>query len=499
MKVLEDWAQVQTVYKLCGTVKGTANKLKMSRNTVSKLLRMTEPPIFHKREYSSVIDPFKEQIITWRCDPYNFNGTRIFRELKELGYSGSKGPLYRYLTKIDEDLKERISNKATTRHESPCGDQAQFDWSEYDVPVNSVIRKVYCFSMILAASRKKAVCFSLSCDADAIYEAIQELFDDLGGVTLELLIDNPKALVIENKPRNESEIKYNPAALMLAAHLGMELNACPCYWPRKKGKIERPFDYIEQQFINGKSFASMEDLNRRGKEFVNKWCDEKHTTTKRIPNVHYLEEEKATLLPLPKDHYYVTPLLSRKVSNDLLVSVNGSKYMVPAQYATKTVRFRLTYGFRLTIFDKSGKMQIAQYEVVDKGKIVTDPECYKAIAPRVSTSIPQIRRDFTARYSNGLRYLESAGQKFQQPTHHARKILELGDLYDDTVMDKLIGIAVDTDRMSIDDFRMLLREYNGATHVPTEQYKSSVSPVAEDPLIRTCSYYESCNNANAGK
>ena len=66
-------------------------------------------------------------------------------------------------------------------------------------------------------------------------------------------------------------------------------------------------------------------------------------------------------------------------------------------------------------------------------------------------------------------------------------------------MDKLIGIAVDTDRMSIDDFRMLLREYNGATHVPTEQYKSSVSPVAEDPLIRTCSYYESCNNANAGK
>ncbi|MFR8311391.1 MAG: hypothetical protein ACLVBP_02970 [Ruminococcus sp.] len=119
--------------------------------------------------------------------------------------------------------------------------------------------------MILSASRKKAVCFSLKADAAAIYEAIQELFEDLGGVTLELLIDNPTALVIENNPRNEMEIRYNPHALLMARHLGTELNACPCYWPRKKGKIERPFNYIEEQFIKGNHFASMEDLNRRGK------------------------------------------------------------------------------------------------------------------------------------------------------------------------------------------------------------------------------------------
>lgn len=70
--------------------------------------------------------------------------------------------------------------------------------------------------MILAASRKKAVCFSLKADADAIYEAIQELFDDLGGVTLELLIDNPKSLVIENNPRSQEEVRYNPYALIVA-------------------------------------------------------------------------------------------------------------------------------------------------------------------------------------------------------------------------------------------------------------------------------------------
>ena len=88
--------------------------------------------------------------------------------------------------------------------------------------------------MILAASRKKAVCFSLKVDESAIYEAIQELFEGLGGVTLELLNDNPKALVIDNDPKSEDEIRYNAHALLLAKHLGTELNACPCYWPRKK-------------------------------------------------------------------------------------------------------------------------------------------------------------------------------------------------------------------------------------------------------------------------
>ena len=40
-------------------------------------------------------------------------------------------------------------------------------------------------------------------NTEAIYEAIQDLYDDLGGVALELLMDNLKVLVIENKPKSE--------------------------------------------------------------------------------------------------------------------------------------------------------------------------------------------------------------------------------------------------------------------------------------------------------
>jgi len=497
---LQDWAAVQRVYKQTQSKRMTAQILNMSRNTVRKLLDEKEAPTYNRTIYRSKLDPFKEQIIDWRCEPYLFNGTRIFRELKKRGYQGSIGPVYRFLEKIDEELDEHISSKATVRHESPPGDQAQFDWSPYDVPVGGRIRTVYCFSMILAASRKKAVCFSLNSDAPSIYEAIQELFETLGGVTLELLIDNPVALVIENNPKNEDEIRYNPHALLMAKHLGTELNACPCYWPRKKGKVEKPFSYIEEQFIKGNSFVSMEDLNRQGKAFIDAWCNEKHSTTGRVPNIHYLQEEKAVLLPLPKSRYRMKALQSRIISPDCYISIDTNKYSVPAKYADKTMKFRIVYGFRIEIYDRTENLVLTLEASERKHDVRTDPEHYKEIVSKTATSIPQIRRDFTAKFSNGLNYLEAAGRKFDQPTHHARKIMLLEELYDAEILDRFIGYAVEHDAMDITSFKALLRDYNaGKFTFPQEKAPDKVPETVldkrqyhdDDPaLLRNCDYYE---------
>ena len=487
---LNDWAAVHATYKRTKSKRETARILQMSRNTVKRLLKLKENPKYHRSATATILDDFKEQIIVWRCEPFEFNGTRIYRELLKRGYTGSIGPVYKYLQKVDEDAELMISSKATVRIETPPGDQAQFDWSEYNVEVSGVIKKIYCFAMILSASRKKAVCFSLKNDADAIYEVMQELFEDLGGVTLELLIDNPKALVIENNPKTESEIKYNPQALLLAKHLGTELNACPCYWPRKKGKIERPFNYIEEQFIKGNTFSSMEDLNARGKAFVNEWCNEKHTTTQRIPNEHYELEERSTLLPMPKKRFKVKELQRRIVSPDSLVSINANKYSVPVEYVAKSVLYRIIYGFRIEIFDRREKLILKVEEQSGKHNTMRQEEHYAAIAKKVSTSIPQIRRDFTEIFSYGAKYLDAAGRKFDQPTHYARKIMELMDLYDTEELDYLIGLSIAEDKMDINSFKKLLKEYNRKKSVKTEL------PDEPEGLTRDISYYEDVGREN---
>lgn len=83
VKDLEDWAAVQKVYQQTKSKRATAKILNISRNTVKRLLDMAEPPVYLRMEYSSKIDEYKELVIEWRCDPYNYNGTRIFRELKK--------------------------------------------------------------------------------------------------------------------------------------------------------------------------------------------------------------------------------------------------------------------------------------------------------------------------------------------------------------------------------------------------------------------------------
>ena len=501
MYELHEWAAVQQVYKTTGSKRKTAKILGISRNTVRRLLELKEKPAYHRKEGPCILDPYKDIIIEWRSDPPKLNGARIFNDLKDIGYTGSIGPVYKFLQKLDEDI-DRISSKATVRIETPPGDQAQFDWSEYHVPVGGRTRKVYCFTMILAASRKKAICFSLREDAEAIYEAIQELFEDLGGVTLELLIDNPKALVIHNDPKHEEEIRYNPHALLLAKHLGTELNACPCYWPRKKGKIERPFAYIEERFIKGNSFATMEELNRRGKEFINKWNSQVHGTTKRIPDEHYVLEEKQALLKLPETRFRIKKLQTRKVSPDSLVSIDASKYSVPVKYADKKVLFRIVYGFRIEIYDKDEKLILKTEKVDSKGTVIRVDEHYADIAVPVSTSIPQIRRDFSSVFSNGQRYLDEAGRRFEQPTHHARKILMLRELYDDATLDLFIAYSIENEKMDIASFKSLLKDYNagklrlpvpGASSGALEAQATGPSMEYRDDapdLTRDCSYYE---------
>ena len=236
----------------------------------------------------------------------------------------------------------------------------------------------------------------------------------------------------------------------------------------------------------------MEELNRRGKEFVNEWCEETHSTTKRIPNQHYLLEEKATLIPLPEKHFYVKPMHSRKISPDSYISIDGNKYSVPVRYVGKKVLFRMNYGFRIMVYDSAEKFIMSMEAFDGRHQTRTNKEHYKPIAPKVATSIPQIRRDFTARFRNGARYLEAAGRKFDQPTHHARKIMEMQDLYDDAVLDELIGAAVDEGKMDICSFRSMLREYNSGqrkleSSSPGTHRKEKTDTGA---LTRDCSYYE---------
>lgn len=496
MKDLQDWAAVQKLHKKEKNVTAIARELEMSRTTVYKLLAMDEEPIYARTDYPCKVEPYAEQILEWRFNPeFDFNGTRIFRELKKLGYHGSISPVYTFLNKLSESNYATV-DMATDRIETPPGDQAQFDWSPYDMWIGNRKRQVYCFTMILSASRKKAIVFSLKDDAEAIYEAIQELFEDLGGVTLELLIDNPKSLVIENNPKSEDEIEYNPKALLVAKHLGTELNACNCYWPRTKGKIERPYQYIEEQFVKGNHFDDMEHLNREAKKFMDDWCNEIHGTTKRIPNLHYEQEEKSTLQPLPSNRLYLTTNLDKRtVSLDSYISIDTNKYSLPVKYAVMKVKYRIVYGYRILVYSMKDELLYTLYALDGKHQVQRDEEHFSDIKV-VSKSIPQIKREFTEVFQNGETYLSELAKVTQQPSHHARKILQMRDTFETKDLDILMGCAIEQGKVNIKDFKTLVRE-QGYTllHDLKSPLQQELKAQPESGMTRSCDYYETAQEA----
>ena len=455
MKDLRDWFTVNQLHQKGVPIKQIAKTLNMSKNTVKRLIKLEEPPKYVRNTTVTKIDNYKDKIRTWYLnDNYGFNGTRIFNELCKLGYKGSMTPIYRYLEVLDGE-KNAISKKATVRIETPPGDQAQFDWSEYIMIIGDVKIKVYCFSMILSYSRKKAILFSLSVDGISIYEAIQDLFIELGGVTKELVIDNPKALV--NKHKKDEEIEYNENALRLFAYLKTQPNACIPRRARTKGKIENPFKYIEEQFVKGNTFSSMEELNHAGKQFINEFNNRVHSTTRRKP-VEMFEEEMELLINFNKKIVLDVDIFERTVSPDSYVFMDTNKYSIPVKYVDKIVKVRKLYGYLLQVFDVDRTL-IKQYELLHgKGEDITIPEDYERISSKVPFSIPEIKRVFEMTFKNGREFYSLTSRITAQPHFHAKEILKLQDLYAAEDLDIILKHCINNNILKIDGVKSVLKE-----------------------------------------
>ena len=88
---------------------------------------------------------------------------------------------------------------------------------------------------------------------------------------------------------------YNRALLDLARHYGFQPRACRPYRAKTKGKVERPFRYIREDFFLGGSFRNLDDLNGQLRHWLDTVANPRvHATTKRVVNEAFAEE-KASL------------------------------------------------------------------------------------------------------------------------------------------------------------------------------------------------------------
>ncbi len=96
---------------------------------------------------------------------------------------------------------------------------------------------------------------------------------------------------------DDGGIVYNLALIDLARHYGFHPKACKAYRAKTKGKVERPFRYIRQDFFLARTFRNLEDVNTQLRQWLDTVANPRvHATTQRVVN-EALAEERAHLNP----------------------------------------------------------------------------------------------------------------------------------------------------------------------------------------------------------
>ena len=118
-------------------------------------------------------------------------------------------------------------------------------------------------------------------------------------------------------------------AVFSARHHGYYPKACRPYRAKTKGKVERPYRYIREDFFLARSFQNLDDLNAQLRHWLDTVANSRtHATTGRIVAEAFAEEQPQ-LQPLPLVPFRSVLRLERRVSHEGMVSVDGNLYSVP--------------------------------------------------------------------------------------------------------------------------------------------------------------------------
>jgi hypothetical protein len=113
------------------------------------------------------------------------------------------------------------------------------------------------------------------------------------------------------------------------------------YTPRHKGKVERGVDYVQENALRGRRFASLEEQNRFLHDWESSVADTRmHGTTRRHVGKHFEEVKRAALLPLPVAPFPSFREARRTVHRDGHVEVEHAYYSVPPEYLARRVWVR---------------------------------------------------------------------------------------------------------------------------------------------------------------
>ena len=181
------------------------------------------------------------------------------------------------------------------------------------------------------------------------------------GIPRYVLTDNMKSVVIRRDENGYPLWQHDYEVFMKL--LGFETKLCKPRHPFTKGKVERLVRFVKDNFIAGRTFSNITELNIQALEWCRRQNGRYHRSIDCIPDEkHQLHCWKACgILEFTKElSFYLCP--QRIISFDGFVNYEGRRFGVPYWYQKKVCRIQRN-EFTITIYDDDLSKVLTTYDV----------------------------------------------------------------------------------------------------------------------------------------
>lgn len=296
------------------------------------------------------------------------NSTVCIERLQEKGYTGSLTVIKTYIA-AHRDLipakRQLVAPQGNRgrRYTTAPGESFQMDWGftrVQEYPGNGAEFQVACFAMVCHHCGQRYIEFFPNAKQENLFIGMIHAFQYMG-VPACVLTDNMKSVVLHRDLDGKPVWQPDYEAFMRT--VGFQTKLCKPRHPFTKGKVERLVRFVKENFLVGRTFFNVTDLNRQALE----WCDRQNTAFHKavfgIPqDMHHTAcAGKLRLLEDSLDlRYYLCP--ARKISFDGFVNYEGRRFGVPYRYVGSIVRV-MRQGETIYIYSPDLMQLLATHDV----------------------------------------------------------------------------------------------------------------------------------------